>query len=226
MSRYLLKYILLLLLTPVCKIYAQPDDTTQVRKKKPENPQEIRHIIKTNPLPLLWGPIPFTSELRYVQEIPVAPYQSTQIGFSLLGKSIILNALERGAYQNPNQPQITVRGYRMQFSHRIFLSMLDYAPEGSYISPNISYASAKFSTRYLNMFDNYIQATHYNFTILGGYQTISYNVVVDMFAGIGYKRNKIEVHQYNQTIPLDLDEMPFYRSPLKFVLGFNVGWAF
>lgn len=114
----------------------------------------------------------------------------------------------------------------MQFSHRIFLSMLDYAPHGSYISPNISYSSARFSTRYLNRFDNYIRVSHYNFTLLGGYQTISYNYVLDMFAGIGYKKNVIEMHQYNQTIPLNMADMPFYKSPIKLVLGFNMGLAF
>jgi hypothetical protein len=226
LTRSSLKYLLLLVLAPVCHAYGAAGDTIKPVKEKPLNPQSVRHTIKTNPFALVWGPIPFTSEIRYLQEVPVARFQSTQIGFSILSKSFILSLMENGYYQNPHQPRITVRGYRMQFSHRIFFKMEDYAPNGSYISPHISYSSAKFSTRYASMFDSYVRATHFNVTLLGGYQTIMDNYVADIFAGLGYKRNKVELHHYNQSIPIDLDEFPLYESPIKFIIGFNIGWAF
>lgn len=221
-----LKYILLLALAPTSQAFATAGDTIKPPKERPYFPQDIRHTIKTNPLALVWGPIPFTAELRYLHEVPVARYQSTQIGFSLIGKSFILDLLERQAYQNPHQPRITVRGYRMQFSHRIFFKMEDYAPHGSYISPHVSFSTAKFSTKHASMFDNYIRATHFNMNIIGGYQSINDYAVVDLFAGLGYKKNRVEQHHYNQNIPINLDAFPLYESPLKVIFGFNLGMAF
>ena len=51
------------------------------------NSFQPHHItIKTNPLTVLWGCIPFTSEFKLISEFTILPHQSIQIGFSYLGK--------------------------------------------------------------------------------------------------------------------------------------------
>lgn len=195
-------------------------------KLRPLNPQSVRHIIKTNPLPLFWGSIPYTSEFRFIQEVPVALFQSSQIGFSYIGKSLFLNMAENAVRQN-NEPRIKVSGFRIQYSHRFFFARNSYAPEGAYIGPHVSYTTAQFSTRYSKQFDYYIQATHFNANMLMGYQAISRDgFAVDAFFGIGYKKNSWEYHQSHTSVPIDLNDIPFYGSNVKYTLGFNFGLVF
>lgn len=216
------KLLLLLLVLPAFAVQAQTADTAA---GKPLNPQFIKHVIKTNPVPILWASIPFTSEFRYVQEVPIARYQSLQLGFSYLGKSVILTLIENAA-RHKNEPRVVVSGFRVQFSHRYYFTELDYAPVGLYIGPHISYSTAKFSTRYGMIFNNYLQGTHYNINLIGGVQMPIEDVMVDIYAGLGYKKNTWESHSSSNVISMDLTDSKLYNSPVKITLGFNVGLAF
>lgn len=219
-------YSLLLILAPVITVLAaDPDSTGRI-----ESPQRIRHVIKTNPFPIIWSSIPLTSEFRYVQEVPVARFQSTQIGFSYLGKSPVLSIIESTNRQlsgNQSEPRLKVSGFRMQFCHKFFLMRDEYAPLGPYIAPHISYATAKFSTDYARMFDYYVQATHFNVNVLLGYQVEGMDwYVVDIFTGLGYKKNTWEQHNPSKSVPFDVTDFKYYNSPVKLTLGFNIGIAF
>jgi hypothetical protein len=219
-----IRYLLLLALAPVCAIaHTSKDSTTTERTIL--SPQ-VSQVYKTNFLPAIWGAIPFTAEYRIIHEVPVGPYQSSQIGISYLGKSLFLTMLENNAGQS-TEPRIKVSGFRFQFSHKFYFRRWELAPSGPYFGPQISYAQAKFSTRYLKQYDCYIEASHFNVNMLIGYQSIRANgYTVDFFTGIGYKKNNWGQHYFNKSVPIDVSDIPLYGSPLKFTLGFNIGYAF
>lgn len=215
--------LIIISLLPICNAYAGDGDSI---KLKPLNPQPVSYIIKTNPLPVFWGPIPFTSELRVLQEIPVALFQSSQVGFSYIGKSLFLTMAENSIRQN-NEPRIKVTGFRIQYAHRFYYRRNNYAPEGAYIGPLVSYSAARFGTRYSRQFDHYVQASHFNANMMLGYQAVGDGgFSVDAFIGVGYKKNTWEYHQSNRSVPISFDEIPYYSSNFKFSLGFNLGMAF
>lgn len=205
-------------------------------REKPISPQRVNTVIKTNPLPILWGPVPLTAEFRIVREITVATNQSMELGFSYLGKSPLFSILENGLNQN-NQVKMYVSGFRLQMAHKFYInevlekmemSDFDYAPVGFYIAPHISYSSAKFTYKSLNRYDVYIRGTHFNINLLGGYQTlIDDQLAIDFFAGMGYKKNTWTEHSPpNNIVPVDMGLGSFYNSNVKLILGFNAGITF
>lgn len=220
------RYMMLFALLPALHAHAgSPNDSTRV-KRAVECPQRITRTVKTNLLPVFWASIPYTSEFRIVQEVPVSLFQSSQIGFSFIRKSIFLTMTENSARQG-NEPRIKVNGFRIQYSHRFFYKKNDYAPHGPYIGPHISYTTAKFATKYSMQYDNYLQATHFNVNLMAGFQAISDDgFVIDVFAGIGYKKNHWEAHNSKGIATIDLTDIPYYSSPFKISAGFNLGWAF
>jgi hypothetical protein len=203
--------------------------------EKPVFPQSISLILKTNPLPILWGPIPLTSEFRLISELTVAHNQTNSIAISFLGKSPFVYIMEDITNQQ-GQTKLLIRGMRFQMTHKIFINgilndlglrMPEYAPEGIYFAPHFSYSTAKFTNRYMNLHDIYIRATYVNINLLGGYQVkVIDKLILDMFTGMGYKKNNwIEYAPPNITT-IDFDDIPFVYSPFKFYLGFNIGYAF
>lgn len=200
--------------------------------ERPVNPQPYSLVLKTNPLPILWGPVFFTSEYRFINEFVVAPNQSSQIGISFLGKSPIFSLFDNAFNQN-NQLKVMVRGFRFQLSHRFYLNRAigisnDYAPEGFYIGPLFSYSTARYTNRYLNLYDIYVRSTHVNLNLIGGYQLfLPDDFVIDVFAGMGYKENTWVENTPPTFTPINTEDFgPFYNSNLKIILGFNIGKAF
>jgi hypothetical protein len=214
---------MLIALLPFCNAIAGNKDSLKIR---PLSPQPVSYIIKTNPLPIIWGSVPFTSEFRVLQEIPVALFQSSQIGFSYIGKSVVL-AMQENAIRQNNEPRIKVRGFRIQYAHRFYYKRNSYAPEGAYIGPLISYTTAKFGTRYSQQFDHYVRAEHFNTNMMLGYQAVSDDgFTLDAFIGAGYKKNTWQYHRSHNTTVIDLSDIPYYSSSFKFSCGFNIGFAF
>lgn len=207
-------------------------------------PQRIRTIVKTNPAALFIGVMPVvTSEYRLLLEFPSAPLQSSQIGFSYLGKSPFIRIIENDTLKkNPNAYYLRmyITGFRFQASYRFFLNKWlhtvglsykpVYSPRGFYISPHFSYSTAKITYKFANQYDIYFQVNQFNVNLLGGCQfTMFRKIAVDMFAGIGYKKNEWLEHEQNVTRvvtpPKDL-EIPGYFSPVKFTVGMNFGYCF
>lgn len=229
-----IKYLLLIVACIGCgDVFAQTDTVPKI-----QNPQRVMTLLKTNPLPILWGPIPLTAEYRFIVEEVIATNQSLQVGFSFLGKSPLLALVEDSSF-NGGAPviKIKVKGFRFQAGWRYYLTNLTemfgfssgtvYAPEGFYIMPHFSYSSARFTPRIVNPI--HLRISHLNANMLLGTQLfLGDNIAMDIFAGLGYKKNKW-VEYYSPTrqrviIPTDLGG--FYNGPVKLTLGFNFGIAF
>lgn len=202
---------------------------TVLKSKKLEIPSYF-NVTKTNPFTPLWGNIPFTAEYRIVQELATAKKQSLEISASYLGKSLILTLL-KSFDTTKTIEKLTVGGIRFQIAYKLYLSSARdrYAPEGFYIAPHLSYSYANISNRFLRNKNEYLQIVHFNTNMLCGYQFIILDdFIVDLFCGIGYKKNNW--YEYDPVKGLqnfNTDDMGFfYNSPVKFILGFNVGVAY
>jgi hypothetical protein len=199
-------------------------------------------VYKSNPFALLWGSIPFTSEIRIIREDVIAPQQTLQIGISYLAKGPFVRLLEK--QMSASTPgglgnyTIILNGFRFQASYKVYLNELFnnlkltkdmHAPQGLYIAPHISYSQAKFTLKPLLARDIYIEMTHFNCGLHGGFQLVSRKgLALDVFTGLGYKQNV----WYEQNGPfnrkqMDISDLGFlYNGPVKLYGGFNVGWSF
>ncbi|MES2285207.1 MAG: hypothetical protein V4547_05920 [Bacteroidota bacterium] len=227
-----IRYCILISLMLNCVIASAFVDGDTIRIKPPV-PKKVYPfpplILKTNPLAILWGPIPFTAEYRLVAEITTGRKQSSQIGISFLTTSPIWKTIEAAA-KLPTKYHFIARGWRIQLSHKFYLiGRKKYAPFGFYISPNISYTNAHISIglqRYYRQ--NYLDFRHFNANILAGVQ-IGRNsrFTMDIFGGLGYKKNTVFFHATSFVIlPYDTEDFgAFYNSNLKLVFGINFGYA-
>lgn len=191
----------------------------------PEEFQANDQILKTNPLAIIWGPIPFTAEYRLVIESFTAPNQSIQLGASYLGKSIILTLLEDNN-TNMFDLDLIVKGFRFQCAYKYYFYQKNET-FGFYVSPFFSYSMAKFTNRYYNTYDEHVKATYINYNIIAGYQAGIMNIfILDIFAGFGYRDN-YWIENFNQTVSsIDDSDLYFYDMHLKLILGFNAGISF
>ena len=190
--------------------------------------QQKSSIIKTNPLPIIQGPIIYTAEYRLVYEKVIAPEQAILIGGSYLGKNTHLNYLEQydTAYQNATgRIKMTVNGFRFQFAYKLYFAK--NAPKGFYIAPYFSYSQVKFSTKYLKQYNDHIKVIHMNYNIIVGYQAlIADKIAFDVFFGLGYRQNSCVEYFSQTTTPIDYPFNYPYNGWLKITLGCNVGYAF
>ena len=187
---------------------------------------------------MIAGVIPFTSEYRLLGEYAVNKNQAAQLGFSYLGKSPILSAIESSgpAVNNVLNQKLKVRGYRIQASYKFYLTQLSngynksefLAPQGLYFAPLVSYSSAKMYMRYFQVNDIWIRATHFNANLLIGGQAFLGNLALDVFFGLGYKKNQwLERYTVSQIILVDMNDLPStYSGRVKVSLGFNIGYGF
>lgn len=220
-----MKYILIIVfflkvLTVNCQILEDKDALLAHRS--------VRSTIKTSPWAMLVGPIILTAEYRLAYETVLSENQSFQLGVSYIGKSFYMRMMEKSdsAY-SANNIRFLVTGYRFQFTYKYFFNRMNDSPAGLYIGPHFSYSFAKFTTRQLNLYDEYIKAVYVNYNLITGYQLIIHDkLVIDFFYGLGYRDNAWHEH-YNQTnYPLDSGDFLIYKGNLKLILGINAGWAF
>jgi hypothetical protein len=186
----------------------------------------ISQLIKINPLPILWGPIMYTSEYRFNTEIITSHTQSMEIGFSYLGKNIFLAMVEDS--MNNNQGKYKIDGYRFQFEYRFFPVPFTSSPDGFYIAPHLSYSDAFLTLHQLILQREYVEIAHFNINLKLGYELIiDDNKTFDFFFGMGYKKNRWWEINGDKRTPIDISDMGyFYKMPLKISLGFNFGFAF
>ncbi len=229
MNRYCILYLLIITGASI-NVFAEGDT---IRLSQPNKLQKQYYkqplLLKTNPLAVLWGPIPYTAEYRLVTEITTGRKKSVQFGISYLDKSLIWKAAEKMA-NIPTYYQLKVKGWRIQAAYRFYLiSRRRYAPFGFYISPTVSYSNARISIgleRYYRQV--YFDFRHFNSNILIGVQIGRHSdITMDIFAGIGYKKNTVFYHVNNAyIIPIDTKDFgAFYNSPVKLILGINFGYA-
>lgn len=185
------------------------------------------NLTKTNPFTPLWGCIPYTAEYRIVQELTTAKKQSLEISASYLGKSwllIVLQSLDTMSYLK----QLIISGFRFQMAYKFYLKETKFSPEGFYFAPHLSYSYANITDRVLKNSDEFIQIVHFNVNILFGVQFITKkSYAVDIFYGIGYKKNNwYEYDRIKGMQNVDNDMGILYNSPVKFIFGFNAGIAY
>lgn len=218
-------------------------DTTVPLKTK-----EILHqkhkaltVYKTNPGALLWGSIPFSSEIRMVREDVIAPQQSLQVGISYLTKGPFIRLIEQA--MKANNPggmgnyEIIFSGFRFQASYKWYLndflnqlfSSDIHAPQGIYLAPHLSYSQAKLTFKPLAARQIYFDMIHFNTGLLWGIQLASRKgLAIDVFSGMGYKRNVWYVQNgpFNRQ-QVDLSEFGLLlNGNFKLYGGFNIGWSF
>lgn len=222
----------LFLAVSVCWGSLNAQEVVNVDSLKKYPPQPITNVVKFNPLPILWGPIPLTAEYRILREIPIGMQQSVQIGVSYLGKNpfVAISEATSGGGLSYNNPvtRITTRGFRLQLSHRFYFSD-NITPKGAYFGPHVSYSQAYFSDKYLTNYQIHIRATHFNVNMLLGYQIIVWDKFsIDFFTGLGYKKNLWQENSAANGVyqTINMDDIPLYSLPVKFTLGVNFGIAF
>lgn len=183
-------------------------------------------VIKSNPFPIIYGPIPFTNEFRLVGEMVTSRNNSVQLGVSYLGKSLIFAYQEKNDTSNSMDEKFIVRGIRIQGAYKFYLTKAFYGynvHKGLYLAPFISYSSAMLSTKSLINLDIFINGTYIDYDLLFGYQKMYRDIIVlDVFTGLGYKDNNLYDHFTNKYKKIE-EEALNNDIHLKFILGFNIG---
>ena len=194
-----------------------------------------RLYLKVNPLSLLVGPIPLTSEYGLRFEMVVNHRLTYQVGAGYLAKSLLLqsNLVEDSVqtlwddYQFPGiRLQGEVRYYYLKA--RTGKDLSDYmSPSGLYVGLHASYASATFSPKVVNL----PREDWTNFTLTGtlGVQLMyKEGLGIDAYFGLGYKRNTATLTDFrSRTSTLDIKEVygdglgDYLASPIKINLGCN-----
>mgnify|MGYP006908209112 FL=1 len=182
------------------------------------------NVFKTSLIGPAWGSLPFTSEYRLLYEVSTGKYQSVQAGISYFGKSPFLQS-----FMGSGGPSYFVRGHRIQYMHRFFFRAPEFDPIGWYIGPMASYAMAKYSLYPWIYKNRYVKAEHSFFAIVVGKQVRWWKrFYMDMFTGMGYKKNRVtQFYPNNTTKPVDLGDWDeILESNIKLTFGFNVGFGF
>jgi hypothetical protein len=201
--------------------------TNSVSAQNTKEDKDFRFTIKTNPLSALGGPfwiviIPVTGEYKVLFEAKVSNKSSIQVGAGYLGPSVILNLddITNNENEEGEVTGIKTSGFRVQGMYKIFLSRDLSAPEGFYIGPHASFATAELK----NKADatEKVKATKLNLNGVFGYQLItSGGFTLDIFTGIGFVSRQWEVSG------TEWDEDSFKdRASINVPFGFTFGYAF
>jgi len=182
----------------------------------------FRFTIKTNPLAAVGGPlyvlfIPVTGEYKILFEAKTTRNQSIEIGTSYLGPSILLNLDQLS--DKDSISGVKTSGYRAQLTYKFFLTK-ESAPEGFYVGPHVSYATAKIRDK--KNPDNYFGASKLNMDVLFGYQMItSGGFTLNIYTGLGYKLRDYDFGD-NSQFEFDYGN----KAAPNVAFGFTFGYAF
>ena len=189
--------------------------------------KEFKYVVKINPLAAAGGPfwiaiIPMTGEYKAQFEIATSPKNSFQIGASYIGPGLLLNLDELSENQDSAISGITTSGFRVTGAYKFFMSSDLLAPEGFYMGPYISYASAKIENND-NSTDK-LTATKLSVMGIVGYQMISSGgFALDIFTGMGYR--KVDWEFNNDATNFDMGGIK-NKGGIGLALGFSFGLAF
>ncbi|HOB83712.1 MAG TPA: hypothetical protein PLB27_04775 [Bacteroidales bacterium] len=188
--------------------------------------KEFRYTIKTNPLSALGGPfwvvvLPLTGEYKVLFETIVSEKSSVQLGVGFIGPSVLVNLDDLTSDEEDAEISgIKTSGFRFQGWYKYFLSRDLSAPEGFYVGPHVSYASANIRNK--NDEAQKIAATKLNINGVFGYQMItSGGFTLDIFTGLGFVSRKWEI------TGTDWDRDSFKdKASVSVPFGFSFGYAF
>jgi len=185
-----------------------------------------RFVIKTNPLAALGGPfwvtiVPVTGEYKILFEARTMPKQSITLGASYLGPSLLLN-LDELTNEGEDVSGVKTSGFRGQLFYKFFLSRDTQAPEGLYVGPHFSYASASIASK--DNTNNKVSMMKMNFNGIIGYQLITNGgFALDVFTGLGVKSSKWTPEGDSE----EVFDVPFEdKASASVAFGFSFGYAF
>ena len=188
--------------------------------------KDFRFTIKTNPLAALGGPfwlaiVPLTGEYKVLFEAKVAPKASFQFGAGYIDPSALLN-LDDLTNEGDSISGIKTSGFRVQGMFKYFLSRNLQAPEGFYIGPHVSFATAQLKSK--DNAANYIKAQKINVNGVIGYQLItSGGFALDIYTGVGFVSRKWTFSGST----FDTDQTGFSdKASINIPFGFSFGYAF
>jgi hypothetical protein len=186
--------------------------------------KDFKFTIKTNPLAALGGPfwvvvIPVTGEYKLLFETALSKKSSFQLGAGYLGPSVLIN-LDNITSTDGQITGIKTSGFRVQGMYKLFISRDLNAPEGFYIGPHISYASATIKNK-ANATDK-LAGTKLNVNFAIGYQMITTGgFTLDIFTGMGFVSRKWTVTGSN------FDQSDFKpRNSVSIPFAVSIGYAF
>ncbi len=205
--------------------FIEDDDNIKkdINKYKPVN------VIKTNPLAILGSPMPLASEYRVILEHQINKKSTFFVGFSYLGKGILLKSYEE-SYNSSNSGTpfyYALYGFRAQGGYKFYYNKK--APKGFYVGPFVSYLSAIIKEKGTSFKSEYIKTTYLNTNIVFGHQFIIGDVItIDICSGWGYKNNEFFYYNTQNGSPQNLvdETISSYLSHVKFVFNFNFGYKF
>ena len=185
-----------------------------------------RFVVKTNPLAALGGPfwvafIPITGEYKVLFEARTMDKQSITLGASYIGPSLLLN-LDELTNEGEDVSGINTSGFRGQLMYKFFLSRDSYAPEGLYVGPHFSYATASITSK--DVTSDKINMMKMNFNGIIGYQLITNGgFALDIFTGLGVKSRKWTASGESE----DIFDLNFEnKASATVAFGFSFGYAF
>lgn len=219
MSMKKIKY--LTILTLLISFISVPVFSQQASGEK-----DFKFTVKTNPLSALGGPfwvivVPLTGEYKALFETAVSEKSSVQLGVGFIGPSVLVNLDDLTSDEETTEIEgLKTSGFRFQGWYRYFLSRDLSAPEGFYVGPHVSYASANIKNK--GDETQSIGATKFNINGVFGYQLItSGGFTLDIFTGMGFVSRKWEI------TGTDWDTDSFKdRASVNIPFGFSFGYAF
>jgi hypothetical protein len=185
----------------------------------------FRMTVKTNPLSALGGPfwiliVPVTGEYKVLYEIKTSEKTSFQAGVSYIGPSLLLN-LDELTSEGEDISGIKTSGVKLQGMFKYFLSSDLSAPEGFYVGPHASFATAKIKS--VDDPADYVTGTKINVNGVIGYQMItSGGFALDIFTGIGFVSRKYTASGDGG----EIFDLGGNKSSINVPLGFSFGIAF
>ncbi|MBN2861606.1 MAG: hypothetical protein JXN62_00500 [Bacteroidales bacterium] len=188
--------------------------------------KEYKFTVKTNPLSALGGPfwlvvIPMTGEYKGLFEIAVSQKSSIQLGVGYIGPSLLLNLDDLTSEEGEGDIEgLKTGGFRFQGWYKYFLSRDLRAPEGFYVGPHASYASAVIKNKADE--NQKIEAKKLNLNAVIGYQLITAGgFTLDIFTGMGFVSRQWNISGE------DWDSEEFKdKASVNVPFGFSFGYAF
>lgn len=187
--------------------------------------KDFRFTIKTNPLSALGGPlfiagiVPLTAEYKVYFEARTAEKQSVQLGLGYLGSSPLVTSIA----DLSTDTSIVSTGVHGQLWYKFFLTS-ENAPDGFYIGPHLSYATAKIKNNKEN--DKYFTASKLNISCVFGYQLITKGgFALDIYTGLGIKNKKFSSTGFDLGDTFS-DWKLDNRTTIGVPFGFSFGYAF
>lgn len=197
-----------------------------LKSQQASSEKDFKFTVKTNPLSGLGGPfwvvvVPLTGEYKAMFETAVSRKSSVQVGVGYIGPSVLINLDDITSDEEDAEIEgLKTSGFRFQGWYKYFLSRDLSAPEGFYVGPHVSYASANIRNK--SDEEQSIGANKLNLHGIFGYQLItSGGFTLDIFTGMGFVSRKWEI------TGTDWDGDSFKdKASVNIPFGISFGYAF